>query len=263
MQVDKNILNNPNLSWKAKGILIYLLSHSDKWVPQVEDIAEHGTSGRDSVHAALRELRDEGYARMVYQQTSDNGQFKGRGWHIYESPQKTGHSVERVLRATAKLPLRNNKGKNNTQAAGAAQCDLIFESGNFPSTPAGELCLHFERFIKSHKLNWVIDRRNGKKVEVKINRNYWLRACATLLNEVRPTTIKETMDWYFKHHHEQYVPKCGSLMSFCENFQRVQNAHDRSEGIVREDEEDIDHQAAESERLNSEYLRSHRLRHAD
>ena len=54
-------LNDCNLSFKAKGILAYLLSKPDDWKCQVSDLIKKSTDGRDSVYGGLKELRATGY----------------------------------------------------------------------------------------------------------------------------------------------------------------------------------------------------------
>lgn len=59
--INKTALNDPNLSYKAKGIFVYLMSKPDDWVCKVEDLKNHAIDGRDSVYNGLKELRAHGY----------------------------------------------------------------------------------------------------------------------------------------------------------------------------------------------------------
>lgn len=60
-KVPNAIINRTDLSWKAKAILIYLLSKPPFWDVRMCDIDNHGTEGKDSVRKALKELEDAGY----------------------------------------------------------------------------------------------------------------------------------------------------------------------------------------------------------
>ena len=62
--VAKKMLADPRLSWKAKGILSYLLGHSDDWEVRTEDLVNRSIDGRDAVYSALNELRKAGYAKL-------------------------------------------------------------------------------------------------------------------------------------------------------------------------------------------------------
>ncbi|MDU4325581.1 MAG: DnaA N-terminal domain-containing protein [Clostridium celatum] len=61
VMISKEVINNPNLSFKAKGIFTYLMGKPDNWTCQVTDIIKHGKDGKASVYSALKELREHGY----------------------------------------------------------------------------------------------------------------------------------------------------------------------------------------------------------
>ncbi|NJR71011.1 MAG: hypothetical protein HC771_22020 [Synechococcales cyanobacterium CRU_2_2] len=52
---------DPLLSWKAKGILWYLLTKPDGWQCKTSDLINQSTDGRDSVVAGLKELEQQRY----------------------------------------------------------------------------------------------------------------------------------------------------------------------------------------------------------
>lgn len=64
-RVPKAVLEDDTLSWKAKGILAYLLGKQRTWKAQVQDIVNRGTDGKSAVRSALKELRGAGYARLT------------------------------------------------------------------------------------------------------------------------------------------------------------------------------------------------------
>ena len=81
VQIDKRAIEDKRLSWRAKGILAYLLSKPNDWTVRCEDIENHGTEGRDAVRSAMRELRDAGYASL-------ENTANGREWHVFETPKQ-------------------------------------------------------------------------------------------------------------------------------------------------------------------------------
>lgn len=85
VMVDKYAVNDPGLSWKAKGLLVYLLSKPDDWVIMLPDLIKHATDGRDSVKAGLRELERAGYLARK-QIRDENGKFGHTEFVIYERP---------------------------------------------------------------------------------------------------------------------------------------------------------------------------------
>ena len=80
----KQVLNDSNLSLKAKGLWAYLMSLPDDWKISSTEVAKHSTDGRDSVRAGLQELVEQGYAKKI-KTTNDQGKFEPGGWIIYES----------------------------------------------------------------------------------------------------------------------------------------------------------------------------------
>lgn len=59
--IPNDVLSDPNLTWKAKGILSYLLGKPQGWKVQVNDLAKRSAGGEKAVHSAIRELRALGY----------------------------------------------------------------------------------------------------------------------------------------------------------------------------------------------------------
>ena len=55
------IIRDTRLSYKARGILLDLLSRPDNWRISAEGLAEMGIDGRDAIMSGLKELRDLGY----------------------------------------------------------------------------------------------------------------------------------------------------------------------------------------------------------
>lgn len=82
--LQNELLRDTRLSWKARGLLAYLLSQPPGWHTWLEHLATQAPDGRDSVRAGLRELESCGYLRRW--RTQDP-----RGhWHwnstVYDTP---------------------------------------------------------------------------------------------------------------------------------------------------------------------------------
>lgn len=61
--IDNGYLNDEDLSFKAKGILTYLLSLPDDWVVHIEQIVTKSKDGIASFRTGLSELIDKGYLK--------------------------------------------------------------------------------------------------------------------------------------------------------------------------------------------------------
>lgn len=65
VRVDKQFIEVPGLSFRAKGVLLYILSKPDHWKVSVKDIVAHSKDGRDAVYTSLNELTEHGYIQRI------------------------------------------------------------------------------------------------------------------------------------------------------------------------------------------------------
>jgi hypothetical protein len=64
-------IEDRRLSFRARGILAYLLAKPNGWAVRSEQIAADGREGRDAIRTALNELADFGYYRRYVARTPD------------------------------------------------------------------------------------------------------------------------------------------------------------------------------------------------
>jgi hypothetical protein len=83
--IDSRPLRNAALSWRAKGLLAYLMTLPDNWVVVRGDLVERSSDGRSSVQAAFQELKVHGHATLELVRNA-KGQVVGKEWHIHEKP---------------------------------------------------------------------------------------------------------------------------------------------------------------------------------
>lgn len=83
-------LRHAGLSWKARGLLGFLLSMPDNWRTNTSHLTRCAPDGRDSVKAALRELEQAGYLRREKTRTA-GGRWS---WDIkvFDHPQTVHNS---------------------------------------------------------------------------------------------------------------------------------------------------------------------------
>ncbi len=92
------LFEDPALSWKAKGLLGYVLSRPGDWHIHVRDLIHRSTDGRDSVYAALRELKVRGYVQETVQRHS-HGFIVAREYVVFEEPQLDPENPDQVSTA--------------------------------------------------------------------------------------------------------------------------------------------------------------------
>ena len=112
VMIDKNVFEDTSLSFKAKGILGYLLSRPNDWTLIIADIQKRSTDGKDSVKNGIDELIERGYI-VKTEQPRQAGKFATCDYVVYEKPMNTG--VNRCGKTVAAKPSRLNRhGKSAT-----------------------------------------------------------------------------------------------------------------------------------------------------
>lgn len=79
-------IEDAHLTWKARGILIYLLSKPDGWDVSVAHLVQEAPDGKAAVMSALAELEEAGYLRRSRSERDERGQFAHRESVVYEEP---------------------------------------------------------------------------------------------------------------------------------------------------------------------------------
>lgn len=106
--VNKTIVKDRRLSWRAKGIWLYAFSRPDDWQFYTSDIINQSIDGEKSVRAGLKELMDCGYL-VKNQGKNEKGQYECADWNFFETPKSPEEIKEMFPQAqkgkTAKEPL--------------------------------------------------------------------------------------------------------------------------------------------------------------
>ena len=79
--VRNEYLQDVNLSWKAKGLITYIMSLPPDWQLNLYDLKKRSKDGRDATAAGLRELITNGYCQR-YKIRSDGGTFAGCDYEV-------------------------------------------------------------------------------------------------------------------------------------------------------------------------------------
>lgn len=83
--LNRHAAEDDQLSYKALGILTYLLSKPDNWTVYEVDLEKRHTDGLSSVRSGLKELRDRGYI-VKLSIRDDKGKITHWETHVYEAP---------------------------------------------------------------------------------------------------------------------------------------------------------------------------------
>ncbi|PFO12832.1 DNA-binding protein [Bacillus thuringiensis] len=120
-------LKDKRLSWKAKGILAYILTLPDDWVFYREELSQHAKDGINSLRAGMQELKEYGYIRRFPVRDEKNKIVR---WEtiIYEIPVDDYPPVENPPAGkpvAGNLPVDNHKLLNiNIQSMKEQNTDI-------------------------------------------------------------------------------------------------------------------------------------------
>jgi hypothetical protein len=83
-RMNNEAIQDPSLSWAARGLLAYLLSLPEKWEVHLRDLFTRSPNGRKPTEAAMNELITAGYV------TKEQGENKRRTttYTVYETPRR-------------------------------------------------------------------------------------------------------------------------------------------------------------------------------
>lgn len=91
--VSNIVVRDSRLSWKARGIFLYLWSQANEWQFYVSEIATHAPDGERSLRTGLKELEQFGYLERTHRH-SDTGDFDGMDWILSDMPEEDQHHVQ-------------------------------------------------------------------------------------------------------------------------------------------------------------------------
>lgn len=109
--VSNSIVFDKDMSFKAKGVYLYLCSRPDGWKFYINEISSNGKDGVDSVRSAIRELQDGGYL-VRNRVNGENGKFD-YSYEIFETP--LGVSPHAGFPVTVESNTNNTILNNNTE----------------------------------------------------------------------------------------------------------------------------------------------------
>lgn len=139
--VNNDFIRDENLSWKAKGIIIYIMSLPTDWHLHLSELAKHAKDGRDATYNGVRELIDNGYCKRTEVRDS-RGLFSGYEYVVSdikefapqtENPETGNPHTEKPYTDNPQL-LNTNKEQNVSLTDNNKPAD----GGLFPDEPKSE-----------------------------------------------------------------------------------------------------------------------------
>ncbi|PTF03740.1 DNA replication protein DnaD [Staphylococcus devriesei] len=124
--VHKSFIHDDNLSWKAKGILLYLLSRPDDWRIYETELNKHSSDGRDSLRTGIKELEQVGYIHRT-RKRDEKGQLREYEYQVFEQPSQIGKSYVGKTNIGKSNTTNNNSTNNNNTNNETNDTSQIFQ----------------------------------------------------------------------------------------------------------------------------------------
>lgn len=100
--ISNGALRDERLTWKARGLLAYLLSMDTGWITSIRRLADVAPDGKSAVETALAELEAFGYLERRQTRDADDkpGTFSGTEYHVGDESTVTRSSGHGEIEGT-------------------------------------------------------------------------------------------------------------------------------------------------------------------
>lgn len=113
VMLDKTFLEDDRLSFKAKGILAYLLSKPDNWKVIVGNLVKYSKDGKSAVYAGLKELKECGYYVKTPIRSEDGRRISRWESTVYEMPDSLLSDFQEIDNEEIENQYLENRERNN------------------------------------------------------------------------------------------------------------------------------------------------------
>ncbi|MFA5526549.1 MAG: hypothetical protein WC992_06985 [Acholeplasmataceae bacterium] len=165
-QIPNRILRDPELTFKAKGLLCLLLANREGWHSYFKTIQSMTADGRDSIRGAIKELEQSRYLVRVYYRDVQSKTFKGTVWAYTDTPNSLDYNALKTVLDTYNVeidgkqavdwvpvdgfpvdgfPPPNNTNENNTNE----NDDTRVRAGESINKPSNSLMNDFNKIVPS------------------------------------------------------------------------------------------------------------------
>lgn len=175
--IRNDVLQDKNLSWKAKGIFVYLWSQKDDWTYYQSEVVKHAKGGRDSLSAGLDELQEFGYLSIT-RNRDEKGHLKEPIWDLYPipstfSPKPENPTQGKPTQGNAKLTSTNNN-KNLLKEPSCPKSKIYDEQSPYykMAKALSNLIKQNDPSAKKHNLQkWADDMRKLVELDKRTDKN--------------------------------------------------------------------------------------------
>lgn len=145
--LDKTFIKDSRLSWKAKGVLGYLLSCPDGWDVNVNDLTHQSTDGKCAIYSALKELTEYGYYKKMAIRDEKSRIIRWEST-VSELPMDEFYEDEHIENSNSNITVDNEDVKNKNQDIKNNKCTAVTKK---KSSQSKEVVVCDEKIIANNK----------------------------------------------------------------------------------------------------------------
>lgn len=180
--VNSDILKNPELKLKERGLLITLLSLPDNWEFSLEGLCMILPDGKASIRTSLQILEELGYI-VRRRLRNEQGQLTGTEWEVYDVPlasEENPEDVSEEKNSTSqavnerKLPKKRGKKRTGKKVKKTPKCEnrtlvkttenrMVEPKSDFPTLDNPTLENRTQYNTNNTTLELQIDKSNIKR----------------------------------------------------------------------------------------------------
>jgi len=141
--VSKSLTQNKELSWEARGMMVYLLGKPDDWQVRMTDLQRQSPAGREQTQRIFKELEEHGFVRRIQRHLKD-GTFE---WEttVYETPVDGTTTDGKAVNGKAVNIVKNDLPSNDILNTDVVN-DIMSSSSNPEPRPPKDNSLEGELF---------------------------------------------------------------------------------------------------------------------
>lgn len=205
-QVSNIIVNDTRLDLKEKGLMLHILSKSDGWFLNVDEIAKNNRDGKRAIYSGIKKLKEFGYIELKADH-DEMGKFKR--WEyiikpipsiqivnnepyplIHNAQMRNAHVQSRHYNNTNSNNTNINNNDDNNTKKNHEQKDLSFEGNNVETS-----LISFANEVDKKEISLKIENLANQNLDIKLSSIENLQRKSEMIRKRNPKNIiLETID---------------------------------------------------------------------
>lgn len=152
--MNKTVLEDKRLSFKATGLLSYLLGKPDNWFINYYNLIHSKTDGIHSVTSAFKELIKFGYIHK-HQFRNNDGTYDSYCYLVFEKPEKS-NSIKTITQPKSGFPISDKPISDNQVLLINKRKKLIKQQQHSTLNKSNSSAVVDDNFVKKNKKTEII-----------------------------------------------------------------------------------------------------------